>query len=130
MDSNQELIVNFFEEIWPEVEKSAKAIWGTAEPTGRYNGTITCPKDGQLIKREYVTKEEWEEATLLIRYCKVCGKRVKVELSKEIMYEYQWRAKLVEMILEEKAKTERLNELKGIKVEEKTDAKPTEVKVL
>lgn len=129
MDSNQQKIVDFFEQEWPKLVEAAKGIWGASQPTGRYNGTITCPTDGQLLMEPYVELEQWKQDTALIKYCKICGKKVRVELSKEIMYEYEWRVKLLEMMLDDKVYKERMDELKGIKAEPKNES-ATEPKVL
>jgi hypothetical protein len=116
MTNDEKTIVEFFEKQYPKLEKAARAIWGDHEPTGQFVGTITCPKDGVLVTEKFITKEEWTFATEQAHFCKVCGSPLEVKLGDEIVYEYRWREKLVEIILTEGDKMkEKLDELKGIK---------------
>lgn len=118
MNKDQELIVEFFEKQWPVVSEAAKIVWGNSQATGKYDGTITCPKDGVIKTERFVDKVQWEEMTKFQRFCVICGKRLKIELSKEHVYEFTWRANLLEMMLDSKVFETRMNELKGIKPDE------------
>ncbi|MCK9369521.1 hypothetical protein M0R04_06410 [Candidatus Dojkabacteria bacterium] len=116
--NNKQYLIDFFEKQWPELEKAARAVWGDHKKTGFFTGTISCPKDGLLASERATKKEDWEKATDQAKFCKVCGSPLKVELSEEIVYEYEWREFLLEMLLDEKKDgifKIRLDELKGIK---------------
>lgn len=125
VEESKAYLVNFFEKVWPEVSVAAKAIWGDKEKTGRYTGKIICPKDGELVVEPFVEKAEWEQATALINYCKICGKKVRKELSAEHVYEFKWREKTLEMVFDNKIYENRMKFLKGEIAEEiEEDATP------
>lgn len=126
VEESKKYLVDFFEKVWPEVSEAAKAIWGVKETTGRFTGKIICPKDGELIVEPFVEKAEWENATRLINFCKICGKKVKKELSAEHLYEFKWRDKTLEMVFDPKIYEKRMKFLKGeiAQEEEIADASP------
>lgn len=116
--NSKQYIIDFFLNVWPELEKSARAVWGDHEPSGMFIGTITCPKDGVLVTDKITNKKDWEFSTSMANFCKNCGSSLEVKLSDEIIYEFKWREKLLEIMLLSDKKDEmnkKIEELKGIK---------------
>lgn len=120
VQESKQHIIGFFEKVWPDLAAAAKEVWGVKEATGRFTGKIICPKDGELIVEPFVEKTEWENATALINFCKICGKKVRKELSDEHMYEYKWRDKMLEMVFDPKIYERRMKFLRG-EISEKED---------